>query len=118
LAVTNIGGLFDDFIELARTRWQAGVDTYRDGDESKPFEGDPLVEMTEEATDTFAYSKEGLKQGMLSDTESDMINVHAYEIYKIVRHVQVSREKAAKAATESLQGSTSEAAVAAETTTE
>jgi hypothetical protein len=94
MSVTSVGGLFDQFIALATERWQAGVDEYRDGDESRPFDGDPLQEAMEEAADLYAYSKVANEQKLISDTESDMLNVHAYEAYKIIVRIrQANKEK-------------------------
>jgi hypothetical protein len=97
MAAQSLGGPFDQFIELARARWSAGVTEYRGGDESKPFDGDPVQEGLEEAADMYAYSKVANEQGLMSDTEADQVNAHAFDAYKILLRVQIAnKEKHAK----------------------
>jgi dsDNA-binding SOS-regulon protein len=49
-----------DAIDLRRQR---GIDTYRDGDASRPFVGDAAAEAYEEALDLLVYAEEMLRQG-------------------------------------------------------
>jgi hypothetical protein len=83
--------LFDEFIEIAKDKWHAGTLEYRGGDESIPFNGDPLEEIEFEAADIYAYSKEAFKQELLTPFEHDELNVLAFEVYKLIRRAQ-SRE--------------------------
>ena len=80
--------LTTSFIALARAKWQEGVDEYRDGDSSKPFQGEVLEEILEESLDIYAYSGEAERQELLTPEQVDRINVYALSIYEIIREAQ------------------------------
>ncbi len=77
----------DEFIGFATKAWAAGVDKYRSGDESVPFDGDPLDEALQECIDLYCYSKEALKQELINETEADILNCHAFDAYKLIRRI-------------------------------
>jgi hypothetical protein len=100
MAVSSVGGLFDQFIALATERWQKGVDEYRGGDEGKPFNGDPLEEAMEESADMYAYIKQGNADGDISDVEADQLNCLAYDAFKLLSRIKQDRTEKIVAAQE------------------
>ena len=88
MAKASIGSYMDDFLGLARKRWEIGIKHYRGGDGKQPFSGDPLHEAIEECVDLYAYSEEAKNQGMVSEVEADQINCHAYDAYILIRRIQ------------------------------
>jgi len=92
----SISPVMDRFLDQAHTRWKAGVDEYRGGDEEQPFNGDPLQEASEEAIDMYSYSVEALKQGMLTQVESDQLNCLAYDAFKLIERIRNSKPDAVK----------------------
>ena len=82
--------VFDQFISEARERWSNGVKLYRGGDESAPFNGDPLQEAVEESIDLYCYIKESSDQGLLSEAEADQLSCHAFDSYKLIKRIQKS----------------------------
>ena len=93
MAASSVGGLFDQFIALATTRWQKGVDEYRGGDESLPFTDDPLEEILAETADIYAYGKVAEEQKLLSPTETDQLNCLAYDTFKLVTRIRQAHQE-------------------------
>lgn len=86
--VTTSGGIMEEFQKRASERFTKGVNEYRGGDESLPFDGDPLEEACEETLDLFVYAKEAVDQELLSDTEADLLNCYAFDAFKLIRKIQ------------------------------
>jgi hypothetical protein len=87
---SSVSGIQDKLIELASIRWQKGVEEYRGGDETKPFEGDPLAEALDEAADIFAYAKEADSQGILTREQGDDLFEVALAAFKVITNIQAS----------------------------
>lgn len=81
--------LMDEFIRESIGRWAIGVKEYRMGDEDLPFKGDPLIEGAKECNDLYCYSKEMFSQGLVTETEHDMLNCFAYDAWKLIRKIQL-----------------------------
>ena len=56
----------NEFVRRSNERYRAGVEEFRGGDTSKPFDGDPVAEGIDECCDLRNYTLEGLRSGRLT----------------------------------------------------
>jgi len=84
--------LFDEFEARADARRLRGIHHYRDGDATRPFDGDPIDEAVEETLDLRNYAIEALDQGMIDDRESAELRGLAICAYRVLRFAQRRRD--------------------------
>ena len=99
IAMANLGGPIETFIERSKVRWQKGVDEYRGGDASAPFTGDPLDEAQDECCDIYAYAKQAVEDGLIDEVTGDQLNCLAFDAYKLLVRAKLAiknKEAAAK----------------------
>lgn len=96
--MANLGGPFEEFIAAATASWQAGVDEYRDGDESVPFVGDPLALGQLKSCTLYAYSKQAEADKLIDSVTADQLNCLAFDAYKLLERAKVARVAKAKEA--------------------
>jgi hypothetical protein len=88
MAAKSVTGLFTKFIDLASEIWQAGAERHRDGNEDRPFVGDPMEGALRASANLFAYVKQAETERILSATEVDTLNCFAYDSFKLLTRIQ------------------------------
>ncbi len=69
---------------LAADRYQRGINRYREGDPTRDFEGDPLVEAMDECADLWNYVNRAEKDEVLEELEAKQLRTHAHQAYRIL----------------------------------
>jgi len=75
----------NDFSDLCRARHLAGLERYRAGDASRPFEGDPLEEGIQETVDLANYADAAEARGLLGPEAAESVRDLARAAYAVLR---------------------------------
>lgn len=71
--------------EACRIKWRWGVQEYRGGDESKPFDGDKLTELHSEGLDALNYLQLLMDEGVYDHECLEQLRTHALGIVRGAR---------------------------------
>ena len=75
----------EEFLSQALDKWDRGITEYRDGDPSKPFVGNPLLEAIEETYDLYGYGLEAWRNGDVTELEVSGLFDQVFSLYVLIK---------------------------------